>query len=208
MPRLIRVASCSSAPLFEPPSTNKTPATPVPHWKNSPPTRTRSSPASTWRTPVAPRQIDRNCCACSRMPARVTCCWSNPSNASPAYPLTTGVRPSRDRLHGPAHRRARPAYHQPRNAGYQGRRVHRPDAWGDQLNAGGNDGRYCPQGLRTAPRSTGTSIEKARAAGKYQGRPVDTDLHKRINELLGAGLGIRATARHTNCSITTVLQVR
>lgn len=51
-------------------------------------------------------------------------------------------------------------------------------------------------------------IQKAKAAGKYQGRPVDEELHKRIKELLGAGLGIRATARHANCSTTTVLRIR
>ncbi|EIK94016.1 resolvase [Pseudomonas sp. M47T1] len=51
-------------------------------------------------------------------------------------------------------------------------------------------------------------IEKAKAEGKYQGRPVDIDLHKRILELLGAGLGIRAIARHASCSTTTVLRVR
>jgi DNA invertase Pin-like site-specific DNA recombinase len=51
-------------------------------------------------------------------------------------------------------------------------------------------------------------IEKAKAAGKYQGRPVDENLHKRVRELLAAGLGIRATARHTNCSTTTVLRIR
>jgi DNA invertase Pin-like site-specific DNA recombinase len=51
-------------------------------------------------------------------------------------------------------------------------------------------------------------IEKAKAEGKYQGRPVDADLHKRVTELLGAGLGIRATARHANCSTTTVLRIR
>ncbi|MGY4490048.1 DNA invertase Pin-like site-specific DNA recombinase [Pseudomonas sp. TE3610] len=51
-------------------------------------------------------------------------------------------------------------------------------------------------------------IEKARAGGKYQGRPVDADLHKRVKELLAAGLGIRATARHAGCSTTTVLRVR
>jgi len=51
-------------------------------------------------------------------------------------------------------------------------------------------------------------IEKAKAAGKYQGRPVDADLHKRVTELLKAGLGIRATARHANCSTTTVLRIR
>ncbi len=51
-------------------------------------------------------------------------------------------------------------------------------------------------------------IEKAKAAGKYQGRPVDTDLHKRVTELLAAGLGIRATTRHASCSTTTVLRIR
>lgn len=51
-------------------------------------------------------------------------------------------------------------------------------------------------------------IQKAKAAGKYQGRPVDEELHKRVKELLGAGLGIRATARHANCSTTTVLRIR
>jgi DNA invertase Pin-like site-specific DNA recombinase len=51
-------------------------------------------------------------------------------------------------------------------------------------------------------------IEKAKAAGKYQGRQVDTDLHKRVRELLAAGLGIRATARHADCSTTTVMRIR
>lgn len=51
-------------------------------------------------------------------------------------------------------------------------------------------------------------IEKAKASGKYQGRQVDEDLHKRVRELLAAGLGIRATARHAGCSTTTVLKVR
>ncbi|AYC34688.1 serine recombinase [Pseudomonas cavernae] len=51
-------------------------------------------------------------------------------------------------------------------------------------------------------------IDKAKAEGKYKGRPVDADLHKRITELLKAGLGIRATARHADCSTTTVLRIR
>ncbi len=51
-------------------------------------------------------------------------------------------------------------------------------------------------------------IEKAKAAGKYQGRPVDADLHRRVKELLNAGLGIRATARHAACSTTTVLRIK
>lgn len=51
-------------------------------------------------------------------------------------------------------------------------------------------------------------IAKAKAEGRYKGRPVDEDLHKRVRELLGAGLGIRATARHAGCSTTTVLKIR
>jgi DNA invertase Pin-like site-specific DNA recombinase len=51
-------------------------------------------------------------------------------------------------------------------------------------------------------------IEKAKAEGKYQGRPVDADLHKRVKELLKAGLGIRATARHADCSTTTVMRIK
>lgn len=51
-------------------------------------------------------------------------------------------------------------------------------------------------------------IEKAKSAGKYLGRPIDEDLHKRVKELLKAGLGIRATARHAGCSTTTVLRIK
>lgn len=51
-------------------------------------------------------------------------------------------------------------------------------------------------------------ITKAKAEGKYKGRPIDEDLHKRVTELLRAGLGIRATARHASCSTTTVLRIR
>lgn len=51
-------------------------------------------------------------------------------------------------------------------------------------------------------------IEKAKADGRYKGRPVDEDLHKRVKELLNAGLGIRAAARHAQCSTTTVLKIR
>jgi DNA invertase Pin-like site-specific DNA recombinase len=51
-------------------------------------------------------------------------------------------------------------------------------------------------------------IEKAKIQGKYQGRPVDVSLHARVSELLAAGLGVRATALHANCSTTTVLKIR
>lgn len=51
-------------------------------------------------------------------------------------------------------------------------------------------------------------IEKAKAGGKYKGRPVDADLHQRVRELLDAKMGIRAAARHAGCSTTTVLKIR
>ena len=51
-------------------------------------------------------------------------------------------------------------------------------------------------------------IEKAKAEGKYNGRPIDPDLHKRVKELLKAGLGIRATPLNADCSTTTVLRIR
>lgn len=51
-------------------------------------------------------------------------------------------------------------------------------------------------------------IEKARAEGKYKGRPIDMDLHQRVRDLLSAGLGVRPTARQAGCSITTVIKIR
>lgn len=51
-------------------------------------------------------------------------------------------------------------------------------------------------------------IQKAKDAGRYKGRPIDEALHRRIRELLGAGLGIRATARLAECSTTTVLRIK
>lgn len=61
---------------------------------------------------------------------------------------------------------------------------------------------------RRERQAQGIEKAKAKGKGKYQGRPVDADLHKRVKELLGAGLGIRATARHADCSTTTVLRIR
>ncbi len=51
-------------------------------------------------------------------------------------------------------------------------------------------------------------IEKAKARGAYKGRPVNLDLHQRVSELVQAGIGIRAAARHAGCSTTTVLKIR
>jgi len=51
-------------------------------------------------------------------------------------------------------------------------------------------------------------IAKAQEAGAYAGRPVDKELRKRVRELLKAGMGVRATARHAQCSPTTVMRIR
>ena len=51
-------------------------------------------------------------------------------------------------------------------------------------------------------------IEKAKAKGKYQGRQIDVELHKRVRRYLALGMGIRETAREANCSTTTVLKIR
>jgi DNA invertase Pin-like site-specific DNA recombinase len=51
-------------------------------------------------------------------------------------------------------------------------------------------------------------IAKAKSQGLYKGRKPDKNLHERVLELLGAGIGIRATARHASCSTTTVLKIR
>jgi len=51
-------------------------------------------------------------------------------------------------------------------------------------------------------------IAKAKHSGVYKGRPADLELRKRVRELLAAGLGIRAVARHAQCSTTTVMKVR
>ena len=39
-------------------------------------------------------------------------------------------------------------------------------------------------------------VEKAKAEGKYQGRPVDVDLHARVRELLAAGLDASRYSPH------------
>jgi DNA invertase Pin-like site-specific DNA recombinase len=51
-------------------------------------------------------------------------------------------------------------------------------------------------------------IERAKQAGKYQGRPIDREKHKRIIELLDAGLSIRKVAEHARCSTSTVQAVK
>lgn len=51
-------------------------------------------------------------------------------------------------------------------------------------------------------------IEKAKAAGVYRGRPVDTDLHKKVEELLSAGFSIRGAAKHAGCAPSTVQRIK
>ena len=50
-------------------------------------------------------------------------------------------------------------------------------------------------------------IKKAKAADVYQGRPVNEDLHERINTALAAGLSLRATAKTVGCALSTVQRV-
>lgn len=47
-------------------------------------------------------------------------------------------------------------------------------------------------------------IAKAKAAGKYQGRPVDEDLHKRIKDCRDSGMSLRKTAEVVGCALSTV----
>jgi DNA invertase Pin-like site-specific DNA recombinase len=51
-------------------------------------------------------------------------------------------------------------------------------------------------------------IAKGKADGKYKGRPVDTELHKKIETLLADGKSIRAIAGLLDCSTTTVQKVK
>lgn len=51
-------------------------------------------------------------------------------------------------------------------------------------------------------------IEKARAAGRYRGRPVDQEKHERIRELLRYGFSVRKTAKIAGASTSTVYQVK
>ena len=51
-------------------------------------------------------------------------------------------------------------------------------------------------------------IAKAKAEGKYQGRPQDAEKRQRIKELLDAGFSVRKTAKHVGCSTSTVQAVK
>ncbi|APX92702.1 serine recombinase [Halomonas sp. 1513] len=51
-------------------------------------------------------------------------------------------------------------------------------------------------------------IEKAKAEGRYKGRPVDEEKHRRIAELLRAGFSVRKAADHAGASTYTVQKVK
>jgi DNA invertase Pin-like site-specific DNA recombinase len=56
-------------------------------------------------------------------------------------------------------------------------------------------------------RRSAEGIVKARAAGKYKGRPVDTKQHETIRKLLGAGLSWNAVQEAVKCGRGTIATV-
>lgn len=57
-------------------------------------------------------------------------------------------------------------------------------------------------------RRTRQGVDKAKAAKKYKGRPVDEDLRKRVNACLEKGMTLRLTAEVCGCSKATVQRAR
>ncbi|WP_404298049.1 recombinase family protein [Halomonas sp.] len=51
-------------------------------------------------------------------------------------------------------------------------------------------------------------IQKAKAEGRYKGRPVDSEKHRRILDLLKAGFSVRKAAEHAGASTFTVQKVK
>ncbi len=51
-------------------------------------------------------------------------------------------------------------------------------------------------------------IEKAKSDGKYQGRPVDAELHGKVSALLEKGFSVRKTANIAGCAPSTVQRVK
>ncbi|UVM64592.1 recombinase family protein [Pseudomonas sp. B21-009] len=47
-------------------------------------------------------------------------------------------------------------------------------------------------------------IAKAKDNGKYKGRPIDLDLHKRIHTCRAKGMSLRETANTVGCALSTV----
>lgn len=60
--------------------------------------------------------------------------------------------------------------------------------------------------LRRARQAQG--IAKAKQSGRYKGKPVDHDLHRKIIEVSDKGFSVRGTAELVGCSPTTVQRVR
>lgn len=60
--------------------------------------------------------------------------------------------------------------------------------------------------LRRARQAQG--IAKAKQGGRYKGKPVDHDLHRKIIEVSAKGFSVRGTAELVGCSPTTVQRVR
>jgi len=57
-------------------------------------------------------------------------------------------------------------------------------------------------------RRTEEGREKAKAEGRYKGRPVDAEQHRKIRELLGEGKSIRKVAELLSCSTQTVQRAK
>jgi len=51
-------------------------------------------------------------------------------------------------------------------------------------------------------------IQKAIAAGRYEGCPINKKLHQGIGELLEASLSVRDIASNLGCSTSTVQRVK
>jgi len=57
-------------------------------------------------------------------------------------------------------------------------------------------------------RRTREGVKKAKDAGKYKGRPIDKDLHARVNACLEKNMTLRGTAAVCGCSKATVQRAK
>lgn len=55
---------------------------------------------------------------------------------------------------------------------------------------------------------TALGIAKAKAEGKYKGRPVNPVLHQKILMCIGCGMSVRRTAEVVGCANSTVMKVK
>lgn len=51
-------------------------------------------------------------------------------------------------------------------------------------------------------------IASAKGKGVYRGRPENPELHRKVSELLDAGLSIRKVAEHAQCSTSSVQRIK